>query len=429
MIDKVNYEKYKKLKERLFFTENNIKYHNVIAFDIIRVVYNDSKSSIGLLDILKQFFKSIDLNKADLKAYFLKTDYVFTNGLNPSRADYNEQLKLIMQRFDRPEYLNIYQANTFYIDLVSFTRAIYIVFKKIGLKSGLLNTLYLAGRLCYNFNSYKALSRAFKDFDFSNKRYIAFYSSIGIEVLTSQFFSSKGVPTFALSHGISYVDYRKYVPKDAISGDNISVNNILVWGESSKDDLIKNYNFPEERIKVVGNLKYPLKEISVSQEFKRCIVLLGRPVYHESNLQLLSILAECQTEEMSFHIKLHPHLPITDYEGICKEFNLNIFRDNQTLSEILKCDSYDFAIVNNSTSYYEVMYFGCLCFRFDKDMNENFLGLNDLFSDSLTLRERIDYFKNIKSSIINKEIKNLLVKTLGMGEDRYHEIISNSSVI
>jgi hypothetical protein len=84
---------------------------------------------------------------------------------------------------------------------------------------------------------------------------------------------------------------------------------------------------------------------------------------------------------------------------------------------------YDFSIVNNSTTYYEAMYAGMICFRYEKSENEEFKGLNDKFIDSETLQSRIQYFTFTDNQKLNDEVENLLINTLGMGINNYKQIL------
>ena len=126
---------------------------------------------------------------------------------------------------------------------------------------------YIACYFVHYLNIHDSLRAAFKDTDLRGKKYVPFNSSFDLETLLTQFFAKKGAETYHISHGLSYVKYNNKAGFDAINGENITAKNILVWGETSKTDLVNNHNCDADTITIAGNPKYPYKRINVNDNF------------------------------------------------------------------------------------------------------------------------------------------------------------------
>ena len=72
---------------------------------------------------------------------------------------------------------------------------------------------------------------------------------------------------------------------------------------------------------------------------------------------------------------------------------------------------------------YEAMYHGLICFRY-RNNNDIYLGLKDQFNDASDLKNLIKQFKNIKPDLLSNEVEKLLIDSLGLGINKYEEILS-----
>ena len=411
MINDKNYQRYLIIKGKLNFVYKGIQYDKVLSLDIANNIFKHDKPRIK--EILKGFFFSLDMAPF-IKACAAKEKILIYT------ADRNDHKFLIEQTIANISSIESIQLNfnkKICIKPIKILVAFFYTYKslrKIESLSGIFFYKNIHNQLFSIFNS-----KTRKEINL-----ISFSSAFSIENLLCQFFNLNNCPTFSLSHGF-FVPYKKFIPIDIINGENIVSHKILVWGSSSVEDLYHNYNFPKERVMVAGNPKYPYKTINIKQTFKNCIVLLGRIIYHESNLEIVEIIKETiiNNPTIKFDVKLHPTLNIELYKEICNGTGIHVLEENKTLFTIFKENEYDFAIVNNSTAYYEAMYAGMICFRYKKSENEDFKGLNDKFTDAASLHNSIHYFMDIDNQKLNNEVESLLSATLGMGINNYKQIL------
>lgn len=419
----MSWERFIQINNSFKLVKNNIDFNKAIAHNILNVAYFKPPS---YYTIFKSFFKSLDvkefvtnfnLHKNVYTCFVDRIDHIAL--VKSCRADVPNSILLQSQIF-KPK-LKISIKNIF--------MSIHTLKKARQLKIDIKSKLYLASQLCYNLNVENALKNELikRRSKFTNHSYIALISSYGIENLFSQVINHNStIRTYSLSHGVSYINYNQQKPLDYINGFNICSQYVIVWGKSSKDDLIKNFNFPQEKILVGGNPKYPSKKINLKTEFKSCIVLLPREIYDKSNIELLELIAEYKkNNSVKVSVKLHPSLNYQKYEGITKQFGFEICSKNYSLIDELCSDKYDFAIAYNTTAYYEAMYFNLFCLRYAMNENELFDGLEDKFSTVSDLDYIIKQFKRIDASIVDKQATKLLEATLGMGINNYAKILNS----
>jgi hypothetical protein len=420
-MEQMQFDLYKKHKNFLKFTKFSIKYELVLANDIWRVLF--LKSTLSNLKSFLSFFFIPDF--LIVKEEMLKNDVVFTSVTIVNRPDALEIVDGARKSINKSSaYIDInkIKRRTFF-KLNNVFGSIQFVFQNVKDLS-FSQKLNLSSKLASYQNSVAYLEKVFLNFDFSDKRYVAFHSSITWDSLLCQFFNSKHVPTYSLSHGVSYIIYKRYVPHDAIAAENISASKVLVWGNSSRRDLSKHYGFPIEKIAVSGNLKYPYKDLTPLTLFKSGLVLLGRHIYEESNAEILRIVSEfSRYSGCKITVRLHPSLSLEKYKVICKDQGLELIVNGETVNSTFQSGSYDFAIVNNSATYFEAMYYNCICFRYEPSENEIYTGLEDRFYDTTSLAEKIELFKKMNKNELKEAISNILVDNLGMGINRFSEHI------
>lgn len=419
----MSWDKFVQINNAFKFNKNNIDFNRAIAHDILIVAYFNPPSYYA---IFKSFLKSLDVKE-------------FVNNFNLHRNIYTcfvdriDHIKLVEScRADVPNSI-LLQSQIFKtklkINIKNIFISIHILKKARHLKIDIKSKLYLASQLCYNLNIENTLrNELIKGRNkFTNHSYISLISSYGIENLLCQVINHNStIRTYSLSHGVSYINFKHHKPLDYINGFNISSQYVIVWGKSSKDNLIENFNFSQEKILVGGNPKYPSKEINLKKEFKNCIVLLPREIYDKSNIGLLKLIAQYKkNNSVNVSVKLHPSLNYQKYEGIANQLGFEICSKNNSLINELSSDKYDFAIAYNTTAYYEAMYFNLFCLRFTENENELFDGLEDKFSTVSDLEYIIKQFKTIDANIVDKQATKLLEETLGMGINNYAKILNS----
>jgi hypothetical protein len=417
MMDK-NYRRYLSLKERFNFIYKDVEYGKVLAFDLGMIAFKHLKPRINRETLYDLFF-SVDISL--LIKVCSENDKLMLCSMD--RVDYKIQVDKTTENLSSVESILLENLDKkFKFNPIRIISSFYLSYKLLKGQESFFVMLFVASKIVFYKNIHHQLLHNFNGI--KGKKLITFNSAVGAENLICQIFNINDGITFSLSHGF-FVLYKDFIPIDIINGENIVAQKILVWGSDSVIDLNRNYKLSKERIVVAGNAKYPSKTIKVKQTFEKCIVLLGRPIYNVSNLEIIKILKKTILESpmISFDVKLHPSLNIELYKELCDQANIKVLEGNKSLIDIFGDDKYDFAIVNNSTAYYEAMYADMICFRYELSENEQFNGLVDRFLDSETLKNRIEYFANIDSIKINSEVEVLLNTTLGMGINNYSQII------
>ncbi|MCK9343185.1 MAG: hypothetical protein M0P33_04665 [Massilibacteroides sp.] len=239
------------------------------------------------------------------------------------------------------------------------------------------------------------------------------------ENIITQILNKLGKKTFFLSHGLHFCNYKEFYPVDALIKYCIPSNHVMVWGKSSVNTYSKPYNTI-----VAGNILYPMKQINISNTFTNGVVLTARYLYDEENFKLLHILGQIKKEKnINFTVKPHPNSNTAKIKGLCQKYDFIFIDSNQTVSNLLRNEKYDFAISYQTTAYFEAMYYNMICFRYSYKENEDYGNLNDRFSSYQELNDQIEKYKKQSLPSTNQEIKQCLIDNLGMGINRYTEYI------
>lgn len=415
------YQKYKQIKDSLYYNYRGIDLSKVIAWNLLGLVVFDDKAK--LRDFIFLPFMRVDTSKF-VKA-FSANESVFSTIYN-TRKDHAELLAKISSSVSNSDCLTInphYKSiRVNFIDIIMMAK---YIFKNRELKEySYINRLHLWFYLIYFCNQLRDFEKAFSNIDIKDKKYIPFLSAVGVEALLTLFFNTKGVQTFHIFHGI-FGRYKNKIANDIINGENITASNILAFSESTKKDLNRDFGHDLSKVFVAGNPKYPFKEIVVNTRFRKCIVLNGFSFYDKEFVHLLKLLNTVSEETgISFDIKPHPSSKILSYPEIAELKNINFIPKGKTVKELFNQECYDFAITFNTVTYYECMYYNLICLRYGINENLNFEGLNDKFTDKETLLKIIENFKADNVIQLNHNIEQLLINVLGMGKNKYDQIIN-----
>jgi hypothetical protein len=227
-----------------------------------------------------------------------------------------------------------------------------------------------------------------------------------------------------MSHALNYINYKRDTPIDFINGQNITADKVLVWGQSSKEDLIRNFDHMSLDIYIAGNAKFPFKEIKVRSGFKKCIVFLSRSLYDKGNLELLKIIGQASVlMRFEVSVKAHPTSSTELFKDIIEQYHIKLLPASYTISSILSDNEYDFSVCYNTNAYYESMYNDLICFRYGVDENEGYPGLDDKFYDLESFQQQVSIYRSIDQNKINLMLSDLLIRTIGMGINNYKEIL------
>lgn len=416
------YQKYKQIKESLSFNYKGIELSNAIASTLLGiVVYNSAEKYRGF--ILLPFLR---IRTEKFRKAFMLNDVVFSTFFK-GRNDYTELVTNIQATVKNSCIVPINpHKKSIRLNIHTIWLMTRFIFSNTLLKEfGLRQKLNLIFRLIYICHQVDELEMAFLNYNIQGKKYIPFNSSVCLEALITLFFNSKGVDTFHIFHGI-FGRYNDKIANDIINGENITAKTIIAFGDVTRLDMINDFGHSAEKVFIGGNPKYPDKEISVKTTFKKCIVLNGFGYYDNDFIKLLMLLENIANETgIAFDIKPHPNSNILSYPEVAEFKHLTFIPKGKTVKQLFQNQSYDFAITFNTVTYYECMYYNLVSLRYAVNENLNFEGLEDRFADKETLLERIKYFKTIKEDLLNKSIKQLLIRSLGLSINNYDKIINS----
>lgn len=417
----ITFEKYFDLFK---YKDNNIDFKKVLAFDILKCVYDsndiESKNFKGLT---YPIIKTIDFT--DIELALEHQNLLVTN--RTKRNDYLELFNHVLKGINNHSFIEISdlpQKTKF--SILTFVTSIYYCLPFIYNGFSFKKTFFLTSKL-YSYRLInKSLIKILKNNkDIKTGKYLCFNSSVGIENLFCQVFNNFKLDTYSISHGVNFGEFAKFKPLDYINGYNISAKKIFVWGEFSNDDLVKNFKIKEKNILIAGNPKYPKKEINIKNSFKNCIVILPRDLYDKPNQDLLEEIYDLKLKlKCNVSIKTHPSLDFKKYSGLASKYKFKIIGLNTTLKDCLSSGEFDFSIGYNTNAYYESLYFNMIFLRYQKYENELFVGLNDKFNNSEELFNKIIEFKNTKTTQLNNEGKKILIKSLGLGINKYSQFLN-----
>lgn len=326
---------------------------------------------------------------------------------------------------------NVTNSRFYYIDELfkrrfSLPRLYYYKVLKSGCRFniGFRKKLYLAFKLLDYVIAYRTLKStgASVSCDFSYK-YIPFNSSTGLENIITQYLNSRGCRTFHLCHGLHFSPNYRFWSVDAFNKELIAAQIVLSWGRGFVDNDKKLYrhNYFHE---VVGNPKYPAKNIDITFSTDKCIVLLARGQYDKNNYRLLSLLsAYSKFSETVFYIKPHPTDNILELRKRCDEYNFVLIDDDRTIRELLLAESFGFAISYETTAYFEAMYYNLICFRYSYEENEAYGNFDDRFINEQELSQQVKKYALMDTGKLNKKIAQCLRYEIGMGINRYAEVL------
>lgn len=403
-------------------------YHHV-PFDRVMMIYCAELEYLPLKrfswgSTFRSFFKRFDLTK--LAEAFQKNSHIFTIIVN--RADHRASLESISESVPDSKLVELFRMirPDFrphpLILVVSLLRTLHAS----GLRHNLRSTTFLWGRLFHSIVLANDLERAFSLVECTEKTFMPVNSSTYEDVIFTLFFKWKGCQTYHFCHGQHFVNYKIAPFFDVVNALNVTADHIIVWGESSVQDIKK--NFPQlagKTVSIGGNPRMPERIIKVKQTCMRCFVLLGSIEHSRENLELLTILHEYQKKwpGIIFSVKPHPANYSNEIQERCRDYGFELLDRTKIVTEILDSDSYDCALSIQTNAYYEALYNGLPCFRFAVGENPEQGGLDDKFSTAEELSEKIDFFRNCNPEQLKADMIFVLKHYMGMGINNYKQII------
>ena len=270
------------------------------------------------------------------------------------------------------------------------------------------------------------LEKQFATIEINNKRFIPFCAPAYHEAVLTSFFRNKGVKTFCTVHGV-FGRYLQLIANDIVNGENILSDYVLTFGEVQRQDLINDFEINSDKVIVAGNPKYPYHRIQIKNTFSSCLILGGIGLY-DNELRQLIIEADKVAERRQIKMALKPHpLSKIEEDDIWKQIkHITLIDKSNTLTALFESGEYDFAITHNTFSYYECMIAGLKPFRWEKNENINYKGLDDRFDSAEQLEQQIKNAEEADSNALSHEAEQLLVNVIGYGINNYNQIINGT---
>lgn len=362
-----------------------------------------------------ELFKRLDTKI--LKHAFSQAKTICTFNAS-KRQDHRQLSHLIQSSIEDSVWVELKYTYSPFGVFFAFIRAFFQLNKHIHLSY--VQRCYLAACIAAYKKNIDVLSCEFRNANLEGHKLIPFSATTYYEALITLFFQTKGVETYTTFHGI-LGHYRQHITNDVVTGLNILSQYALVFSEEQKSDLITHFGIAPEKIQIAGNPKYPYRDIKYGRIGKKCLILSGVSYYDNDIRQLLPIVEAIGDElRVEFFIKPHPSSLLSD-EDISHYRNIHMIDKTNTIHQLLSSGEYKIAITHNTTAYYECMYYGVRPLRWGLNENLDFKTLDDKFTTYEELKKAILSDDDAKYL---QEAQQLLVEVLGIGINRYNEIIN-----
>lgn len=386
---------------------------------IIELAYETSIGRLSKIPIWKSILKMICPLKNHGFENMLTSNVIFSSYVN--RKDYDELIMEIKRNISGSIYIRL--LNVFKRQL-SFPKKNYIkIFKAVwGMQLSLKAKFALSSILIDYMSSYLSLNSSVihNNINLSKVCYIPLCSSVGLENILTQYINNNCGKTYHLCHGLHFAKNYRFFSVDAFNKELITAQTVLSWGQS----FVDNDSFYHKH-EIVGNPKYPAKDIQIEVNKNSAIVLLARRQYDDNNCKLLEVLADyVKINNTQFYVKPHPTSDYTRIHNLCDKFGFEIC-GNDTLKELFSKHKYGFAVSYETTSYFEAMYYNTICFRYALEENECYGEFDDRFTTADQLHQQLEKYITMPKEILNSKIKTVLQYEFGMGINRYKEVIGN----
>lgn len=410
------YQNYKKIKRNLNIFYHNINMAELCAVDLINaIVLHKNETWYHVFCVLLQ-----RLNVKPLYQAFKQNKNIFTFAAK-GRKDHEELSHAICNSVENSVWIRLeYSYNPYKIITKSFH--FFRLIKRLPLS--FVNKFFLMARMVGYSCVIDDLETVLKGISLTGKNYIPFCAPIYHEAILTSFFKQKGAHTYFTFHGV-FGRYQHQITNDVVMGENVLSDQILAFGETQRQDLINDFGIEERKIQVAGNPKYPYHPIILKESYKSGLVLGGIGIYDNDLRELLLVLEDVAKKiNISFSLKPHP-LSNIQKDSIWNDLKyIQLIDKSVTIKSLLQQDTYDFAITHNTSSYYECFIFGLKPFRWAKDENINFEGLDDKFNNSSQLREKLKKASTTPNEILSQEAEILLKRVLGYGINKYNQYIN-----
>lgn len=412
------YRRYRELKRQWRVEYKGINLVEACAIDLIDTMVVGS--TISYYHMMCALLQRIVL--APLKEAFARSRNVFTFAF-PKRRDH---LALSNAMVASVEDSTQVVLSYYYTPYKCVRRWLRFIRQVSRLPLSMKNKAYIAAKMAGYSCVIDELEECFRDDDLRGKRLIPSCATIYYEALLVLFFRRKGVTTFYTLHGV-FGRYKQVIANDVVNGENILTDYVLTFGESQRQDLIRDFDVKPDRIKVAGNPKYLYHPIAIRNTFHSCLILGGVWMY-DAELRQLLLEADKVAGQLNITMALKPHPLSKIYEDEVwgKIEHITLLDKSATITSLFASGKYDFAITHNTSSYYECMIAGLKPYRWGNNENIDFEGLDDRFCNAGQLAELLQAARQTPAHVLSAEAEQVLKSVVGYGLNNYNQLINGS---
>jgi len=421
LIDNIEFNTYKELKNATKIKYRGYLMRDILATDYIYFAYKRYLEAISVKNIFLNLMATPDL-KAFKKE--LSNNCVLFTSSNYGK-DHRKLLDSIVDDVNKAIIINKNSRRLkFKFDINNIIISFWQIFAHHKTNTSFITRLFFFSKLVYYKNFIDELEKI--NYKINIKSYVSFLSCMTDDSIYCQFFKKRGVLTYCIQHGAyaSEHEYKKKIPMDVVNIENFQADYMLGWGDSIRSSMIKQ-GFLNEQFILAGNPKYKnIKNVSLKKpDFKKVVVCLARDFYMDENIQLLEIASKLKLLGIKVFIKYHPRSIVEKYAGVIGTNNLITLEPSISLNETISQYQIDFAIVYNSTVYYEFYILGMIPFRFILNENDILFGLDDGFTDYQGLINKIEEFKLLNYTDLSVNASVMVNRFSSLGINNYKKIL------
>ena len=410
-----DFDRYKSLKNKLNFVYDGICLNRLLALSLWAVA--NGKYAFSWKRIVLAFL-AIDVKRLEFDP---QKHMILSTFGRYARKDHLELYNTVLDKLDGKASYN--KTLTFGWKLSIHPVVIYKVAKFIF--SNLHDTslsLWDKCKLIIECIHYCNIIEELKYMDFTGvQKYLCQCSVLDLENLLTQFFKLRNIPTYSLQEGVYFI-FKKNPPLDSVQYENFETDNLLCWGQFSIDEDVS-YGISPRKLRLAGYpKKVELHTMKKDNPYKKCMLLLARDSFRNTNMGLLNILLN-HSSDYEFCLKLHPSCDFSFYSSFASQHGMTIISKDRTINDCLNNNFFDFAIAVNTTAYYEALMRGLPCLRFCDDTFDLMAGYKDVFGTDEEFRVIMETVKNQPLQTYQEEVNRALEYAIGVNIDNYKNLL------
>ncbi len=416
------FQRYQTLKQGFTFSYRGYDLQGILAGDLAQFAYGIKQEPLTWTFIKSKLFFS--KNWEGLHSCLPKDAVVFT--FDGYGKDYENLLQQIMTEVPNALLFQPKHSVSKRFSIRHFILALRPIFfnrnwKILSFKERL--QFYVI--LVHHLNTILSLENSVKEVN--TQKFVPFLSCLPVDSILCHFFRKHNVPSYGIQHGLHCAaqEYPGVIPYDVINLENLQADYVLAWGTSIKKSLAL-AGHPSERFLLAGAPKYAhIREVKM-QPFHRksCIVALARDTYWEGNLKLLRFIQDIEALGINVYVKFHPRSDQKLYAKALESYAYKHIDVNCSLVDSISLVKPGFAIVYNSTVYYEYYLQGIVTLRYAFALNDTPFGLEDTVESIAELEAFLSQWETMEEQVRNQKVAAMVEQFCALGVNNYKSILT-----